>query len=86
MSSHIRHHPSKKSEDDITDEIENDLSIPQEMLRKYLVYARENVHPQLQNIDREKIATIYAQLRKESEVSIMSCIKSVKCTEIIIIA
>lgn len=36
------------------------------MLKKYLVYARENIHPQLQNMDQDKIANIYTQLRQES--------------------
>lgn len=51
-----------------TNETDNDLTIPQEMLRKYLVYARENVHPKLQNMDQDKIANIYSQLRQESLV------------------
>ncbi|KAF2893898.1 hypothetical protein ILUMI_12275 [Ignelater luminosus] len=66
VSSHIRHHPSKKAEDDEPQEVENDLSIPQEMLKKYIVYARENVRPKLQNMDQDKVANIYSQLRQES--------------------
>lgn len=65
VSSHIRHHPSKKSETEQTP-IENDISIPQEFLRKYIVYARESVHPKLQNMDQDKVANIYSQLRQES--------------------
>lgn len=68
MSSHIRHHPSKKAESDEPVEVENDLSIPQEMLKKYIVYARENVRPKLQNMDQDKVANIYSQLRQESLV------------------
>lgn len=35
------------------------------MLRKYIAYARDNIHPRL-DINGEKIATLYAQLRDES--------------------
>ncbi|XP_045465752.1 DNA replication licensing factor Mcm2 [Harmonia axyridis] len=65
VNSHIRHHPSKKG--DIIDIPEvDDLTIPQEMLKKYIVYSKENVHPKLQKMDTEKLATIYTQLRQES--------------------
>ncbi|XP_044261845.1 DNA replication licensing factor Mcm2 [Tribolium madens] len=66
VNSHIRHHPSKKGETLEIEDSDNDLTIPQEMLRKYLVYARENIHPKLQNMDQDKIANIYSQLRQES--------------------
>ncbi|CAH0552587.1 unnamed protein product [Brassicogethes aeneus] len=65
VGSHIKHHPSKK-DDEVVVEVENDMSIPQEMLKKYLVYARENIHPKLQNMDQDKVANIYSQLRQES--------------------
>ncbi|XP_018570583.1 DNA replication licensing factor Mcm2 [Anoplophora glabripennis] len=65
VGSHIRHHPSKKDAD-VPEVVENDLQIPQEMLKKYLVYARENIHPKLQNINQDKVANIYSMLRQES--------------------
>lgn len=68
VDSHIRHHPSKNEDELDVPEIENDISIPQEMLKKYLVYARENIHPKLQNINQDKVANIYSQLRQESLV------------------
>ncbi len=40
--------------------------IPQRMLRKYIQYARKTVHPKLANIDKEKISSLYIDLRKES--------------------
>lgn len=67
VGSHIRHHPSKKATD-MPEELQNDLQIPQEMLKKYLVYARENIHPKLQNMNQDKIANIYSMLRQESLV------------------
>ncbi|XP_066256670.1 DNA replication licensing factor Mcm2 [Euwallacea similis] len=64
VNSHIRHHPSKKDVEEAV--VENDMQIPQEMLKKYIVYARENIHSKLQNIDQDKVANIYTQLRQES--------------------
>ncbi|XP_019880539.1 DNA replication licensing factor Mcm2 [Aethina tumida] len=67
VSSHIRHHPSKKDEEsESTMEVDNEMAIPQELLKKYIVYARENIHPKLQNMDQDKVANIYSQLRQES--------------------
>lgn len=40
--------------------------IPQKMLRKYLLYAKQNVRPKLTNMDKEKISSLYIDLRKES--------------------
>lgn len=38
------------------------------MLKKYIVYARQNIRPKLQNMDQDKVAQIYGQLRQESLV------------------
>ena len=43
-------------------------TIPQEMLKKYIIYAREKIHPKLHNMDQDKIAKMFAELRKESMV------------------
>jgi DNA replication licensing factor MCM2 len=45
--------------------------IPQELLRKYIQYARTNVKPVLRGgtFDQEKIASLYVALRKESATS-----------------
>lgn len=40
--------------------------IPQEILRKYIIYARKNVNPRLTNVDNEKISRLYIDLRRES--------------------
>lgn len=70
VSSHIRHHPSKKNEFTGNFESTDDFTIKQEILRKYIVYARQNVHPKLQNMDKDKVANIYSQLRQESLVCV----------------
>ncbi|XP_044738777.1 DNA replication licensing factor Mcm2 [Chrysoperla carnea] len=66
VSSHIRHHPSKSDTTVIPDNETEDISIPQDLLKKYIVYAREHVHPKLHNLDQDKIAKMYSQLRQES--------------------
>lgn len=40
--------------------------IDQELLRKYMVYSKEKVHPKLHQMDQDKVAKLYADLRKES--------------------
>lgn len=40
--------------------------IPQDLLRKYIVYARRKVRPQLINVDKEKIVSLYTELRAEA--------------------
>ena len=40
--------------------------IPQELLRKYILYARERCSPKLYNIDEEKVSKLFADMRKES--------------------
>jgi DNA replication licensing factor MCM2 len=40
--------------------------IPQELIRKYILYARERCSPKLYNIDEEKVARLFADMRRES--------------------
>ena len=40
--------------------------IDQILLRKYIMYARDNVKPRLNQLDQDKLAKVYASLRKES--------------------
>ena len=40
--------------------------IPQELLRKYVLYAREHCRPKLYQIDQDKIARLFADMRRES--------------------
>lgn len=47
VKSHIKHHPTN---DEIIDDSQQNngvLEIPQELLRKYIVYSKENVRPKL---------------------------------------
>ena len=40
--------------------------IPQDFLKKYILYAREKVHPKLHQMDQDKVAKMYSDLRRES--------------------
>jgi DNA replication licensing factor MCM2 len=40
--------------------------IPQELLRKYILYARERCKPKLYQIDQDKVAKLFADMRRES--------------------
>ena len=40
--------------------------LPQDILRKYLIYGREKVHPKLHQMDKDKVAKMYSELRRES--------------------
>jgi len=42
--------------------------ISQDILRKYIIYARRYVHPRLSEIDKEKVTQFYADIRRESNV------------------
>ncbi|KFD47314.1 hypothetical protein M513_11824 [Trichuris suis] len=43
--------------------------IPQELLKKYIMYARESIHPSLSQVDQDKIAKLYADMRRESDAT-----------------
>lgn len=42
--------------------------LPQDILQKYITYAKMHVHPFLHDVDLEKMALVYADLRRESMV------------------
>ncbi|KFG26512.1 uncharacterized protein NESG_00660 [Nematocida ausubeli] len=45
------------------------ILVPQDILRKYIAYARERVHPRIEAFDTERISSLYAALRKESSIA-----------------
>jgi len=51
----------------LNDSISKDDIIPQGLFKKYLLYARTQVHPVISNIDSGKVQDFYAQLRKASQ-------------------
>jgi len=50
--------------------------VEQELLKKYMIYAREKTHPKLNEMDQDKVAKMYSDLRRESMVSIFFLIPS----------
>ncbi|RMZ77593.1 hypothetical protein DV737_g4243, partial [Chaetothyriales sp. CBS 132003] len=50
VNSHARAHPARKTE----------------LLRKYIMYARDHCRPKLYQIDQDKIARLFADMRRES--------------------
>ncbi|KAJ3369255.1 MCM DNA helicase complex subunit [Kappamyces sp. JEL0680] len=68
INSHTKSHPLFNTDEDMEGaEVDPDV-IPQDMLRKYIVYARDHVRPTLQGIDVEKLEKLYSELRRESMI------------------
>jgi DNA replication licensing factor MCM2 len=57
---------TKRAAEQAKAEEEKDGEIPQELLRKYILYAREHCHPKLYQIDQDKVARLFADMRRES--------------------
>lgn len=75
VGSHVRHHPSNKKDEGLTNggttepAMPNTYGVeplPQEVLKKYIIYAKERVRPKLNQMDQDKVARMYSDLRKES--------------------
>ncbi|KAM3914552.1 DNA replication licensing factor MCM2 [Leptodactylus fuscus] len=72
VGSHIKHHPSNKDvvngdgEEQVLPNTFGVDPLPQEVLKKYIIYAKEKVHPKLNQMDQDKVAKMYSDLRKES--------------------
>jgi DNA replication licensing factor MCM2 len=74
VGSHIRHHPSAPPTSGGGGESPSGHAhkagaaepIDQDLLRKYIIYSKEKVHPKLHQMDQDKVARLYANLRKES--------------------
>ncbi|SCZ94399.1 BZ3500_MvSof-1268-A1-R1_Chr12-2g03873 [Microbotryum saponariae] len=68
VGSHLRSHPEfdpAVDEVQIATALDLDL-IPQDLLRKYIQYARDRIKPQLHMMDQDKISKLYSELRRES--------------------
>lgn len=80
VDSHMRSHPQRNEEefDELEEAKQEETTefsaegvelISQEMLRKYLLYAKNTITPKLTDMDKEKISSLYIDLRKESMAS-----------------
>ncbi|POW15502.1 hypothetical protein PSTT_02107, partial [Puccinia striiformis] len=68
VGSHLRSHPNFNSEVDevnVQTSLDQDI-IPQDMLRKYIQYAREKIRPKLHQMDQDKMSKLFSELRRES--------------------
>ncbi|WWD19331.1 hypothetical protein CI109_103790 [Kwoniella shandongensis] len=68
VGSHLRSHPQfdeAVDEHNVSTVVDADI-IPQDLLRKYIMYAKENIKPKLHQLDQDKLARLYADLRRES--------------------
>ncbi|XP_037780899.1 DNA replication licensing factor mcm2-like [Penaeus monodon] len=76
VGSHIRHHPGS-TDTDVTSLVMDGPAgggsnlagvekIPQDLLKKYIIYGREKVRPKLHQMDQDKVAKMYSELRRES--------------------
>lgn len=71
LCSHRKSHPDATSEEKM---IQTKLHqkgthmqpIDQDLLQKYIVYARQKVHPKLTGVDKEKLANFYKDIRAEA--------------------
>ncbi|CAJ2503166.1 Uu.00g105600.m01.CDS01 [Anthostomella pinea] len=79
VGSHSRSHPSTqevketmeteqdtKTARESQDAIKKEGQIPQELLRKYILYARDHCSPKLLHMDEDKVARLFADMRRES--------------------
>ena len=75
INSHIKNHPSMNKESMSSIFLKDPTAqkkkptINQDLLKKYILYARNNIHPKLSNIDRRKISNFYSKLREEQHRS-----------------
>eukprot|EP00834_Sanchytrium_tribonematis_P004042 NODE_180_length_13923_cov_0.697772.p2 type:complete len:762 gc:universal NODE_180_length_13923_cov_0.697772:10948-13233(+) len=51
---------------------QNEPPVSQDILQKYILYAKQNVQPRLDQVDKDKISSLYAEIRKTSMVNIFN--------------
>lgn len=71
VCSHIRSHPDATPDDkQLRPKLQQRSShiepIPQDVLQRYVQYARKRVHPKIMDLDKEKLANFYKDIRAEA--------------------
>ncbi|KAI1182930.1 MCM-domain-containing protein [Nemania serpens] len=78
VGSHSRSHPSTQGGEESRDGDQDTETtqesqaapkngeVPQELLRKYILYAREHCQPKLLHMDEDKVARLFSDMRRES--------------------
>lgn len=75
VCSHIRSHPEADADDrQIKPKLQMKATshfepIDQELLRKYIIYARQHCRPTVSDLDKEKLATFYKEIRQTAHGS-----------------
>eukprot|EP00698_Gefionella_okellyi_P017986 TRINITY_DN5349_c0_g1_i1.p1 TRINITY_DN5349_c0_g1~~TRINITY_DN5349_c0_g1_i1.p1 ORF type:complete len:910 (-),score=254.80 TRINITY_DN5349_c0_g1_i1:47-2776(-) len=64
VQSHIRSHPRNAGDAPRQARLAAN-QLPQDVLRKYITYARSQVRPRLTQVDQDKLSTLYADLRRQ---------------------
>lgn len=66
VDSHIAAHPNRAGELEAREQqaATDDAVIAQEMLKKYITYAKQNVHPKLTEADTERIVQVKPRRRQ----------------------
>ncbi|KAJ3338694.1 MCM DNA helicase complex subunit [Gonapodya sp. JEL0774] len=68
IDSHVRSHPNFEKEANTVAKAQDPDLIPQDLLKKYIMYARTRIHPKINSIDTDRLASVYAELRRASLV------------------
>ncbi|KNE57266.1 hypothetical protein AMAG_02999 [Allomyces macrogynus ATCC 38327] len=67
IGSHMRSHPAATADGVAHLHATTDATlIPQDLLKKYIMYARDKVTPKLHQMDEDKVSRLYGELRRES--------------------
>ena len=66
VASHGRSHPSFESNGNTDEGLIHHTPISQDLLRKYILFAREHCVPKIHHIDDDKLARLFSDMRKES--------------------
>ncbi|CAZ81649.1 unnamed protein product [Tuber melanosporum] len=68
VESHGRSHPvgNSSATPAASSDRNTNSPIPQELLRKYILYAREHCSPQLHQMDQDKVSRLFVEMRRES--------------------
>lgn len=69
VQNHIKSHPAytEKDEVEIPEFDDGSDCMDQALLRKYIRYARQHIQPKLLDLDKDKVANLYSELREQSE-------------------
>lgn len=68
-SMEVEHDSEQTTETQASDGRDKEGEIPQDLLRKYIKYARERCSPKLYHMDEDKVARLFSDMRRESKAT-----------------